>query len=117
MRLIINNKGAIIGEQINLGNIDILNIDDLFKDNTNNKKMKNKKYTFCKIFDLEDRQILIEKDYSNEDDYKIKVSTSNEEVLTSVSFGFLKEEEADKYFESITKEETLEYFKKLDIIR
>ena len=31
---IINNTGAIIGEQINLGNIDILNIDDLFKDDT-----------------------------------------------------------------------------------
>ena len=41
---IINNTGAIIGEQINLGNIDILNIDDLFKDDTNNKKMKNKNY-------------------------------------------------------------------------
>lgn len=117
MMQIINNTGAIIKEQINLGDIDNLNIDDLFKDNTNNKKMKNKKYTFCKIFDLEDRQILIEKDYSNEDDYKIKVSTSDEEVLTSLSLGFLKEEEADKYFESITKEEVLEYFKKLGIIR
>lgn len=114
---IINNKDAIIKEQINLGDIGNLNIDDLFKDNTNNKKMKNKKYTFCKIFDLEDRQILIEKDYSNEDDYKIKVSTSDEEVLTSLSLGFLKEEEADIYFESITKEEVLEYFKKLGIIR
>ena len=44
MMQIINNKGAIIGEQINLGNIDNLNIDDLFKDNTNNKKMKNNNY-------------------------------------------------------------------------
>ena len=35
---IINNTGAIIKEQINLGNIDNLNIDDLFKANTNNKK-------------------------------------------------------------------------------
>lgn len=34
---IINNKGAIIGQQINLGNIDNLNIDDLFKDNVNMK--------------------------------------------------------------------------------
>ena len=41
---IINNTGAIIKEQINLGNIDNLNIDDLFKDNTNNKKMKNNNY-------------------------------------------------------------------------
>ena len=41
---IINNTGAIIKEQINLGNIDNLNIDDLFKNNTNNKKMKNKNY-------------------------------------------------------------------------
>ena len=41
---IINNTGAIIKEQINLGNIDNLNIDDLFKNNTNNKKMKNNNY-------------------------------------------------------------------------
>ena len=34
---IINNTGAIIKEQINLGNIDNLNIDDLFKDNVNMK--------------------------------------------------------------------------------
>lgn len=44
MMQIINNTGAIIKEQINLGNIDDLNIDDLFKDNTNNKKMKNNNY-------------------------------------------------------------------------
>ena len=41
---IINNTGAIIKEQINLGDIGNLNIDDLFKDNTNNKKMKNNNY-------------------------------------------------------------------------
>ena len=37
MMQIINNTGAIIKEQINLGNIDNLNIDDLFKDNVNMK--------------------------------------------------------------------------------
>ena len=41
---VINNKGAIIKDQINLGDIDNLNIDDLFKNNTNNKKMKNNNY-------------------------------------------------------------------------
>lgn len=45
---IINNTGAIIKEQINLGNIDNLNIDDLFKDNTS-KKMKNKKITIDEL--------------------------------------------------------------------
>ena len=45
---IINNTGAIIKEQINLGNIDNLNIDDLFKDNTS-KKMKNKKVTIDEL--------------------------------------------------------------------
>lgn len=40
----INNTGAVVKEQIILGNIDNLNIDDLFKDNTNNKKMKNNNY-------------------------------------------------------------------------
>ncbi|ERI64305.1 hypothetical protein HMPREF1551_00544 [Capnocytophaga sp. oral taxon 863 str. F0517] len=40
---IINNTGAIIKEQINLGDIDNLNIDDLFKNNTS-KKMKNYEY-------------------------------------------------------------------------
>ena len=37
MMQIINNTGAIIKEQINLGNIDNLNVDDLFKDNINMK--------------------------------------------------------------------------------
>ena len=45
---IINNTGAIIKEQINLGHIDNLNIDDLFKDNTS-KKMKNKKVTIDEL--------------------------------------------------------------------
>ena len=45
---IINNTGAVIKEQINLGNIDNLNIDDLFKDNTS-KKMKNKKVTIDEL--------------------------------------------------------------------
>ena len=44
MMKIINNKGAIIKEQINLGDVGNLNVDDLFKDNTNNKKMKNNNY-------------------------------------------------------------------------
>lgn len=52
--------------------------------------MKNKKYTFCKIFDLEDKQILIRKDYCEEDLYKIKVSTFNGEILKSFSFGLYK---------------------------
>ncbi len=39
----INNTGAIIKEQIILGNIDNLNIDDLFN-NTNNKKMNTQNY-------------------------------------------------------------------------
>ena len=45
---IINNTGASIKEQINLGDIDNLNIDDLFKDNTS-KKMKNKKVTIDEL--------------------------------------------------------------------
>lgn len=112
--MIINNTGAIIGEQINLGNIDNLNIEDLFKDDTNNKKMKNKKYTFCKIFDLEDKQILIRKDYCEGDRYEIKVSTFNGEILSSFSFGYIKEEEADECFDSITEEEVLRYLKNID---
>lgn len=39
----INNTGAVIKEQIILGNIDDLNIDDLFN-NTNNKKMNTQNY-------------------------------------------------------------------------
>ena len=111
---IINNKGAIIGEQINLGNIDNLNIDDLFKDNTNYKKMKNKKYTFCRILDLEDKQILIRKDYCEEDLYKIKVSTFNGEILKTFYFGYINEGEADECFDSITEEEVLRYLKNID---
>lgn len=76
--------------------------------------MKNKKYTFCKIFDLEDRQILIRKDYCEEDLYKIKVYTFNGEILSSFSFGYIKEEEADECFDSITEEEVLRYLKNID---
>lgn len=112
--MIINNIGAIIGEQINLGNIDNLNIDDLFKDNTNNKKMKNKKYTFCKIYEYEDMQVLIEKDYCKEDLYKIKASTFNGEILKSFYFGYIKEGEADECFDSITEKEVLRYLKNID---
>ena len=67
--------------------------------------MKNKKYTFCKILDLEDKQILIRKDYCEEDCYKIKVSTFNGEILSCFYFGYIKEEEAD---------EVLRYLKNID---
>ena len=76
--------------------------------------MKNKKYTFCKIFDLEDKQILIRKDYCEEDLYKIKVSTFNGEILKSFSFGYIKEEEADECFDSITEKEVLRYLGIMD---
>nr|DAJ56900.1 MAG TPA: hypothetical protein [Caudoviricetes sp.] len=112
MMQIINNTGAIIGEQINLGNIDDLNIDDLFKDNTNNKKMK--KYTFCKIYEYEDMQVLIEKDYCKENLYKIKASTFNGEILRCFYFGYIKEEEADECFDTMTEEEVLRYLKNID---
>ena len=76
--------------------------------------MKNKKYTFCRILDLEDKQILIQKDYCEEDRYKIKVSTFDGEILSSFSFGYIKEEEADECFDSITEEEVLRYLKNID---
>ena len=80
----------------------------------NLSKMKNKKYTFCKILDLEDKQILIRKDYCEEDCYKIKVSTFNGEILSCFSFGYIKEEEADECFDSMTEEEVLRYLKNID---
>ena len=76
--------------------------------------MKNKKYTFCRILDLEDKQILIRKDYCEEDLYKIKVSTFNGEILKSFYFGYIKEEEADECFDSMTVEEILRYLKNID---
>ena len=80
----------------------------------NGKFVKDEKYTFCKIFDLEDKQILIRKDYCEEDRYKIKVSTFNGEILSSFSFGYIKEEEADECFDSMTVEEILRYLKNID---
>ena len=80
----------------------------------NGKFVQDEKYTFCKIFDLEDKQILIRKDYCEEDRYKIKVSTFNGEILSSFSFGYIKEEEADECFDSITVEEILRYLKNID---
>jgi hypothetical protein len=86
MMQIINNTGAIIKEQINLGNIDNLNIDDLFKDNTS-KKMKNNNYPNW-LVSLEIAKELKEigfKDkclcYWHEYFHRIECSTDDEERL------------------------------------
>ena len=61
---IINNTGAIIGEQINLGDIGNLNIDDSFKDNTS-KKM-NTENNKTETYNLEGIKPIIEEFYNEE---------------------------------------------------
>ena len=86
MMQIINNTGAIIKEQINLGNIDNFNIADLFKNNTS-KKMKNNNYPNS-LVSLEIAQQLKEigfKEkclcYWHEHFHRIECSTDDEERL------------------------------------
>lgn len=95
---IINNTGAIIKEQINLGNIDNLNIDDLFKNNTNNKKMKNNNYPNW-LVPLEIAQQLKEigfKEkclcYWHEHFHRIECSTDDEERLCPEYYNYNTDE-------------------------
>ena len=76
------------------------------------------KDTFCKVYEYEDRQILVQKEYNVDNEtYFTKVTTSNGELLTSLSYGFATEEDSNKYFDSLTKDKALEIFKKMRIIK
>ena len=63
-----------------------------------------KKYTFCKVYEYEDRQILVQKEYNGDNEtYFTKVTTSNGELLTSLSYGFATEEGCIECFDAFTK--------------
>ena len=70
------------------------------------------KYTFCKVYEYEDRQILVQKEYNGDNEtYFTKVTTSNGELLTSLSYGFATEEGCIECFDAFTKEKALEILK------
>ena len=56
------------------------------------------KDTFCKVYEYEDRQILVQKEYNGD----------NETYSTKVT---------NKYFDALTKDKALEIFKKMRIIK
>ena len=76
------------------------------------------KDTFCKVYEYEDRQILVQKEYNGEDEnYYIKVTTSVGELLTMLSYGFATEEASIECFDALTKDKALELFKNIGIIK
>ena len=75
-------------------------------------------YTFCKVYEYEDRQILVQKEYNGDNEtYFTKVTTSNGNLLISLDYLFATEEDSNKYFDALTKDKALEIFKKMRIIK
>ena len=77
-----------------------------------------KKHTFCKVYEYEDRQILVQKEYIKDyETYSTKITTSNGNLLTSLCYEFATEEDSIKFFDAFTKDKALEIFKKMRIIK
>ena len=75
------------------------------------------KHTFCKVYEYEDRQILMQKEYNGDNEtYSTKVTTSNGKLLVSLSYAFATEEGSIECFDAFTKDKALEIFKKMRII-
>ena len=76
------------------------------------------KHIFCKVYEYEDRQILVQKEYNEDNEtYSTKVTTSNGNLLLSLDYVFATEEDSNKYFDALTKDKALEIFKKMRIIK
>lgn len=76
------------------------------------------KHIFCKVYEYEDRQILVQKEYNEDNEtYSTKVTTSNGKLLVSLDYVFATEEDSNKYFDTLTKDKVLEIFKKMRIIK
>jgi hypothetical protein len=76
------------------------------------------KHTFCKVYEYEDRQILVQKEYNGDNEtYSTKVTTSNGKLLVSLDYVFATEEDSNKCFDALTKDKALEIFKKMRIIK
>lgn len=77
-----------------------------------------KKYTFCKVYEYEDRQILVQKEYNGDNEtYSTKITTSNGNLLLFLDYVFATEEDSNKCFNTLTKDKALEIFKKMRIIK
>ena len=76
------------------------------------------KHTFCKVYEYEDRQILVQKEYNGDNEtYFTKVTTSNGKLLVSLSYAFATEDGSIECFDAFTKDKALEIFKKMRIIK
>lgn len=76
------------------------------------------KHIFCKVYEYEDRQILVQKEYNGDyETYSTKITTSNGNLLLSLDYVFATEEDSNKYFDALTKDKALEIFKKMRIIK
>lgn len=76
------------------------------------------KHTFCKVYEYEDRQILVQKEYNGDNEtYSTKVTTSNGKLLVSLSYEFATEDGSIECFDAFTKDKALEIFKKMRIIK
>lgn len=76
------------------------------------------KHTFCKVYEYEDRQILVQKEYNGDyETYSTKITTSNGNLLTSLSYEFATEEDSIIFFDTLTKDKALEAFKKMRIVK
>lgn len=76
------------------------------------------KHIFCKVYEYEDRQILVQKEYNGDNEtYSTKVTTSNGNLLLSLDYVFATEEDSNKCFDVFTKDKALEIFKKMRIIK
>lgn len=75
-------------------------------------------HTFCKVYEYEDRQILVQKEYNGDNEtYSTKVTTSNGNLLLSLDYEFATEEDSIIFFDALTKDKALEAFKKMRIIK
>lgn len=68
--------------------------------------MKNEKILkFAKVFEIDTNQVLITKEFDeNDDTYLLKQTTEFDEVTPAMSMGFDTEEKRDKAFEDYNEE-------------
>jgi len=73
---------------------------------------------FCKVFQVAEGQVLIIKNFSDEDDeYKIDQITETENIRMTIGLGYEKEEVRDQNFEKYSQEDAEKFVKILNNLR
>jgi hypothetical protein len=66
------------------------------------------KNTFAKLFDLGEHQVLLEKDFNldknGKDEFIMKITTSLDEVKSSIKANYFSEQKRDEQFEKYSKD-------------